>query len=139
VRFPTKPFDLAPALQRVAPTQKAVPLLASRMISPGRGRGSLELSDLPGSPSLRPRLGASLSLRSPLTLRSARPYDRASRESQGFPGPKLGCLPLPGAGLLGLSDLGSLPPLQRIPMRRTIFSSPSPPESYDPGALFLAA
>jgi len=38
LRFPTKPYGLASALQRLAPTREAVPLIASRRISPGRGR-----------------------------------------------------------------------------------------------------
>jgi len=37
LRFTTKPPGLVPTLQRVTPTEKAAPLNATQMISPGRG------------------------------------------------------------------------------------------------------
>jgi hypothetical protein len=87
------PYDLAPALQRVAPTQKAVPLFATQVFSSGRDRCSLELSDLSGSPSDDPWKRASTSFPSPRVLMSPQPYDKKLNEPQGFPGRQLGCSP----------------------------------------------
>jgi hypothetical protein len=49
--------DLAPVLQRLPPTQKAVPLLAPQVFSSGRDLCSLELSNLSGSPSAGTPIG----------------------------------------------------------------------------------
>jgi len=106
------PYDLAPALQRLAPTRKAVPLLAAQVISSGRDRCSPEFSDLSGSPSVNPWKRASPSFPSPLVLVSPQPYDQELSEPQGLPGRQLGSSPHYGApACLAFWILITLPPL----------------------------
>jgi len=85
LRFTTKPPGLVPTLQRVPPTEKAVPLYATQMISPGRGlllswdfgvSQALPPKKTPKKPSPLPR--------SPLILPLHKSFNSRSRESQGF-------------------------------------------------------
>lgn len=69
LRFLRKPSGFLPALQRLPPMKKAVPLFAPRRISPGRDLCSLELSGLSGSLVLCPKSRASPSSFAPLVLR----------------------------------------------------------------------
>jgi hypothetical protein len=125
--FRQNPYDLAPALQRLAPTQKAVPLMAPQVFSSGRDRCSLELSDLSGSPSADPRKRTSPSFPSPHVLVSPQPYDQKPGEPQGVTDRQLGFSPHYRApACLAFRTSVSLPPLWRIHPQRTIFSSRSP-------------
>jgi len=93
--FRQNPYGLAPALQRLAPTRKAVPLFA-RVFSSGRDRCSPELSDLSGSPSGDPWKGTSPSLPSPPVLSSSQPYDKGLNGPQGLADRRPGSLPITG-------------------------------------------
>lgn len=68
LRSPTKPPGLVPALQRLTPTSKAVPLFATQRFSPGRGLCSLGILGPPRL-SLRKKPPESpLHLQDPLSL-----------------------------------------------------------------------
>jgi hypothetical protein len=105
LRFLTKPLGLVSALQRVHPTEKAVPLVATQRFSPGQG---LLLSwDLRVSQALSPEKSSQRSSPppgSPLTLRSKRPLNLLSPKSQGLRSSLARLLPRKGAGLLDLPD-----------------------------------
>jgi len=126
--FGQNPHDLAPALQRLAPTRKAVPLVAPQVFSSGWDRCSPELSDLSGSPSGDPWKRASPSLPSPHVLPGSQPYDKKPVEPQGIAGRRLGSSPRYRApACLAFWISNPLPPLEETHPRRTIFSSrPSP-------------
>jgi len=126
-------YDLAPALQRLAPTQKAVPLIAPRVFSSGRDRCSLEPSGLSGSPSVDPWKRPSPSLPSPLVLLNPQPYDKKFNEPQGLANRQLGCSPHYRAPTcLAFWTFDSLPPLKKVRRHRTIFSSRRPFVSCGP-------
>jgi hypothetical protein len=133
LRFPAKPCDLAPALQRLVPTPKAVPLIAPRVFSSGRDRCSLELSDLSGSPSVDPRKRSSPSLPSPRVLSNPQPYDKKLNEPQGIADRQLGCSPHYRApACLAFWTSIPPPPLEKDRRHRTIFSSQGPSEPCGP-------
>jgi len=76
LRFPTKPPGLVPALQRFPPTEKAAPLSATQMISPGQGH--LLSWDFRASQALSPvktPKRSSPPLRSPLALPPYKPLN----------------------------------------------------------------
>jgi len=105
LRFPTKPLGLVSTLQRVSPTEKAVPLFATQRFSPGQGH--LLSWDLRVSQALSPGKSSQRSSPppgSPLTLRSKRPLNLSSPKSQGLRSFLARLLPRKGAGLLDLSD-----------------------------------
>jgi len=85
LRFTTKPPGLVPTLQRVSPTEKAVPLFATQMISPGRGlllSWDFRVSQALSSEKTPER--SSSPLRSPLALPLCKFFNPQSREPQGF-------------------------------------------------------
>jgi len=105
LRSPAKPLGLTPALRRIQPTEKAVPLFATRRVSPGQGH--MLSWDLWASQALSPESTpqrASPSSRSPLTLRYQRLLNLRFLRSQGFRSFPAQHLPRKGAGLLDLSD-----------------------------------
>jgi len=127
LRFPTKPLGLVPTLQRLPPTEKAVPLFATQRFSPGQGhllswdfRVSQALS--PGKPAQR----SSPSSGSPLTLQSKRPLNLLSREPQGLRSFLARLLPRKGAGLLDLSDPDHIHLFESSAAAAYFFSSKAP-------------
>ena len=127
LRFPTKPLGLVLTLQRVHPTEKAVPLFATQRISPGRG---LLLSwDLGASQALspgKPARRSSPSPGSPLPLRSKRPLNLLNPESQGLRSFLARLLPRKGAGLLDLPDPNNIHLFESSPAAAYFFSSKAP-------------
>jgi hypothetical protein len=126
-RFPTKPLGLVPTLQRIPPTEKAAPLVATQRFSPGQGlllswdfRASQALS--PGKPAQR----SSPSPGSPLSLRSKRPLNLFSREPQGLRSFLARLLPRKGAGLLDLPDPRSIHLFESGLVAAYFFSSKAP-------------
>jgi len=105
LHFLKKPLGLVSTLQRVSPTEKAVPLFATQRFSPGQGH--LLSWDLRVSQALSPGKSSQRSSPppgSPLTLRSKRPLNLLSLKSQGLRSFLARLLPRKGAGLLDLSD-----------------------------------
>jgi len=127
LRFPTKPLGLVPTLQRISPTEKAVPLFATQRFSPGQG---LLLSwDFWASQALSPGKSAqrsSPSPGSPLTLESKRPLNLPSPEPQGLQSLLARLLPRKGAGLLDLPDPNNFHLFEPGPAAAYFFSSKAP-------------
>jgi hypothetical protein len=125
LRFPTKPLGLVPTLQRIPPTEKAAPLVATQRFSPGQGlllswdfRASQALS--PGKPAQR----SSPSPGSPLALRSKRPLNLFSREPQGLRSFLARLLPRKGAGLSDLPDPRSIHLFESAQMSKLLMNAP---------------
>jgi len=126
-----------PALRRLGPTVKAVPLLATRWIRSGRGPCSLGPSGLSGSPSAWRTQRASLPPDNPHGLGSPRPSRNGLARPSGRSRQTARHFPLRDAGLSGLSAVRLSRPLRRSGLPRTIFSSRDAPTPCEARALSL--
>jgi len=127
-----------PALRRLDPTVKAVPLFATGWIRSGRGPCSPGPSGLSGSPSTWRTQRVSLPPGNPPGLGSPRPSRNGLARHSGHSRQAARRLPLRDAGLSGLSAARLSHPLRGSGLPRTIFSSRRTPASCEARAPSLS-